>query len=98
VRFLERERDQKKQREYDYLGVIEILGIVAVHRVEAFWDNRKQAEMILKQEDKRLKEIQEQQVTTGWKVLSTVWGPKIFGGLGLVLVDLCTRSLLKILC
>ncbi len=64
VRFLERERDQKKQREHDYLGVIEVLGLVAVHRVEAFWDNRKQAEKILKQEDRRLKEIQDQQVTT----------------------------------
>jgi len=64
IRFLERERDQKKQREQDYLGVISVLGLVTVRRVEEFWGNRKQAETLLKQEEKHLKEIQDEQVNT----------------------------------
>ncbi len=64
IRYLERERDQKKQREQDYHDIITALGFVSVRRVEGFWDNRKQGEMLLKREETHLKEIQDRQVDT----------------------------------
>jgi uncharacterized protein YPO0396 len=64
IQFLETEKDFKKNRENDYLAVVKALELLPAKTLDIFLDNQKKADNRLKQEEKNLLAIQDEQVNT----------------------------------